>query len=139
MNSRPLPGEDPQTYAIIGAAMDVHRELGHGFLEAVYREALKVELGARGIPYHSEVHLLISYKGRQLATSFRADLVCDDQVLVELKALRYVGGSEEAQVLNYLKASGLARALLLNFGAPSLEFRRFVWSAHQPPLSAKSV
>ena len=127
---------DPQTYTIIGAAMDVHRELGHGYLEAVYHEALRVELGARGIPYHSEVLLPISYKGRQLATSFRADLVCYEQVLVELKALRSVGGPEEAQVLNYLKASGLSRALLLNFGAPSLEFRRLIWSAVQMPTSA---
>ncbi len=136
MKSRPFPDEDPETYAIIGAAMDVHRHLGHGFLEAVYREALRAELRMRGIPYRPEVQLLISYKGRRLATSFRADLMCFDQVLVELKALRSVGGAEEAQVLNYLKASGLPRALLLNFGAPCLEFRRLIWSARRPTQSA---
>jgi len=136
MKSRPLPDEDPQTYAIIGAAMDVHRLLGHGFLEAVYREALRTELGERGISFRAEVPLPITYKGRRLPISFRADLICFDQVLVEHKALRSVGGPEEAQVLNYLRASGLSRALLLNFGAPSLEFRRLIWSPHQLPESA---
>jgi PD-(D/E)XK nuclease superfamily len=79
--------------------------------------------------------------GRRLATSYRVDLVCYDQVLVELKALRGVAGPEEAQVLNHLKASGLGRALLLNFGSPSLESRRFVWSARPSaaPSSASSV
>jgi len=136
MKCRPSPEKDPQTYAIIGAAMEVHRHLGHGFLEAVYREALRVELGTQGIPFHAEVRLPITFKGRLLSTSYRADLICYDQVLVELKALQTVGGAEEAQVLNYLKASGLSRALLLNFGAPSLEFRRLIWSAHQPTPSA---
>jgi GxxExxY protein len=132
MKSRPLPDQDPQTYAIIGAAMDVHRRLGHGFLEVVYREALRAELGMRGIPFLTELQFPVNYKGRRLTTGFRADLVCFEQVIVELKALQRVGGPEEAQVLNYLKASGLSRALLLNFGAPSLEFRRLIWSAHQP-------
>jgi GxxExxY protein len=116
--------------------MDVHRHRGHGFLEAVYPGALRAELGIRGIPFRAEVQLPITFKGRRLATSFRADLVCFDQVIVELKALRSVGGPEEAQVLNYLKASGLSRALLLNFGGPSLEYRRMVWSAHRSTQSA---
>jgi GxxExxY protein len=135
MNCRPSPEKDPQTYAIIGAAMEVHRHLGHGFLEAVYQEAFRVELGLRGIPFHGEVKLPIMFKGHQLATSYRADLVCCEQILVELKALRSVGGAEEAQILNYLKANGLSRALLLNFGAPSLEFRRLIWSSRQPSPS----
>jgi len=118
---------DSQTFAIIGAAMDVHRNLGPGFLEAVYREALRWELGVREIPFQAEVPLPISFKGRRLATSFRADLVCYGQVIVELKALRKIAGVEEAQLLNYLKASGLSRGLLLNFGAPSLRFRRLVF------------
>jgi GxxExxY protein len=119
---------DPQTFAIIGAAIEVHRQLGNGFLEPVYREAMRLELAARAIPFHAEVQLPIFFKGRRLATSYRADLVCYDQVIVELKALRSVGGPEEAQVLNYLKASGLERALLLNFGSPSLEYRRLIRS-----------
>jgi GxxExxY protein len=136
MTKRPLPGEDFQTYAILGAAMEVHRHLGHGYLEAVYREALRTELEERGISFHAEVPLPIAYKGRRLPVSFRADLIYFDQVLVELKALRGIGGAEEAQVLNYLKASGLSRALILNFGAPSLEFRRLIWSANQSIKSA---
>jgi GxxExxY protein len=119
---------DPETYAIIGAAMRVHRELGCGFLEAVYHEALRLALEADGVPCRSEVPFRIQFGGQPLRTLYRADLVCFDDVLVELKALRALGGVESAQVLNYLKASGLARALLLNFGAPRLEYRRLVSS-----------
>ena len=119
---------DPQTYSIIGAAMEVHRELGCGFLEVVYREALWRELESRGVPFRSEVPLPVHFKGVRLPTGFRTDLICYGEVLVELKALRAIGGPEVAQVLNYLKASRLERGLLLNFGAPSLEFRRLILS-----------
>jgi GxxExxY protein len=129
-----LPDRDPETFAIIGAAMEVHRHLGMGFLEAVYVEAVYVEalhyeLTDRDIPFAAEVTLPITFKGRRLVTRYRADLVCYGQVIVELKALRDVGGPEMAQVLNYLKASGLTRGLLLNFGTPQLTYRRFIWSA----------
>ncbi len=113
--------------------MEVHRHLGHGFLEAVYREAFHCELTARAIPFRAEVTFPITFKGRVLATSYRADVVCYGEVVVELKALGSIGGAEAAQVLNYLKASGLSRALRLNFGGPSLEYRRFVWSRHATP------
>lgn len=115
---------DPETYAIIGAAMEVHRQLGPGFLEAAYREALKLEFALRGIPFRAEVPLQIFYKGTPLRTRYKADFLCYDQVLAEVKALRNLTPVELAQALNYLKASQLHRALLLNFGAPALEYRR---------------
>lgn len=98
----------------------------------MYREALRWELGIRTIPFQAEVLLPIVFKEHLLSACYRADLVCFGGILVELKALRAVGGMEEAQVLSYLKASGLQLALLLNFGKPSLEYRRFVWSPRFP-------
>lgn len=121
----PADDRDAETYAIIGAAMRVHRGLGAGFLEAVYQEALGLVLNQAGIPWQREVPFRIQFEGQTLRTTYRADLVCFDQVLVEVKALRKLSGAESAQVLNYLKASGLQRALLLNFGAASLEYRRY--------------
>lgn len=117
---------DEQTYAIIGVAMEVHRELGHGFLEAVYREAFARELRHQSIPFLEECPISVNYKGESLATAYRADFVCYGEVLVELKALGQLSGIEESQVINYLKATGLKRALLINFGTSKLEFRRIV-------------
>lgn len=117
---------DARTHAIIGAALEVHRVLGSGFPEAVYQEALAKELSARGIPFRMQCEIPVFYKGERLATTYRADVVCFDSVIVELKAMRQLTVVEEAQALNYLKASGLRIALLLNFGAPSLQQKRFV-------------
>lgn len=118
---------DEQTFAVSGAAMEVHRQLGCGFLEAVYQAALEVEFEQRGIPFEREVDLSIAYKGRTLSCTYRADFICYDDLIVEIKALARLSGIEEAQLLNYLKATGIKRGLLLNFGAPSLEHRRRVY------------
>lgn len=120
---------DPQTYAIIGAAMEVHRELGPGFLEAVYHDAMVIELGERSVPFSREMILPIDYKGRRLASTYRADFVCYVEIVVELKAASAMTPIDEAQLLNYLKATGFARGLLLNFGRKSLEFKRMVRSS----------
>jgi GxxExxY protein len=119
---------DPQTHAIIGAAMEVHTELGPGFLESVYQEALAREFTASGIPFATEVELPIFYKGERLTTYFRADFICFGEVVVELKALKLLSGVEESQLLNYLKATGNERGLLLNFGSLRLEVKRMVFT-----------
>jgi len=127
---------DPRTHAIIGAAMEVHRQLGRGFLEPVYQDALAKEFGRRGIPFEREVELAVYYKGDRLNASYRADFVCYDKIVVELKALTKLSGVEEAQIINYLKAGDFDIGLLLNFGAESLQCRRFTTEKaleSQPP------
>ncbi|WP_443747439.1 GxxExxY protein [Asticcacaulis solisilvae] len=116
---------DPETYAVIGAAIEVHKELGCGFLEPVYHEALAIELEARNIRHRREAALPVFYKGNQLACGYRVDFICFDTILIELKAIAALTGREEAQTINYLKAAqGLKKALLINFGAPSLQCKR---------------
>jgi GxxExxY protein len=129
--------DDPRTYGIIGAAMEVHKQLGCEFLEAVYQEALAIEFSKRNIAFGREVHLPIHYKGTLLTTSYCVDFICFDSVTIEIKALAHMSGTEEAQVINYLKATGYEVGLLINFGARSLQHRRFVLS--KSAESAKSA
>jgi GxxExxY protein len=117
-----------EVFAIVGAAIDVHKELGPGFLEGVYQEAFEIELTARKISFVSQRPLQILYKGQVLQKSYIADVICYDKVLVELKALDCLSGKEEAQVLNYLKATGLKVGVLINFGSHAkLEWKRLVF------------
>jgi len=127
---------DPETYAIIGAAMTVHRELGCGFLEAVYQDALEKEFQHLNILYKREVKLPAFYRGELLSSYYQADFICFDSVIVELKALQRLSGTEEAQVINYLKASNLHRALLLNFGSKSLQHKRLAFNLRESAQSA---
>ncbi len=121
-----MPDHDPRTYAIIGAAMEAHRTLGHGFLEAVYQEALAIECESRGVPFRREADLRINYKGHVLNKTYKADFVCFDEVIVEVKAQSGLTKADQSQALNYLAVTGLKTALLINFGQPSLEYKRLV-------------
>ena len=117
---------DPRTHAIIGAAMEVHNQLGHGFLEAVYLDAMEIELGLLGIPSQREQELPVMYKGHKLESYYKPDFLCFGSVIVELKALSELNSAHEAQVLNYLKATGLTVGLLINFGQVRCEWKRLV-------------
>ncbi len=130
---------DPQTYAIIGAAMEVHQQLGHGFLEAVYQEALAKEFILQSIPFKREIDLPISYKGETLACKYRTDFICFDEVVVELKAITSLSSVEEAQLINYLKATGKNRGLLINFGSTRLQYKRIVFNYQDPYAISKSL
>jgi len=119
---------DPQTYEIIGAAMEVHSLLGCGFLEPVYHEALAREFLLRSVPFRREVELPIAYKGELLPVKYKPDFICYESVIVELKAIDMFSGKEQAQVINYLKATTFERALLINFGTIHLQYQRLVLS-----------
>jgi GxxExxY protein len=131
---------DAETFAIIGAAMEVHRELGRGFLELVYQSALALEFQERGIPFKAEVALPVRYKHKLLTCAYRADFVCFESVIVETKAIAALTGADDSQLINELKATGMQRGLLLNFGAASLEHKRLVLSPSENlRKSAKSA
>ena len=116
-----------ESYAIIGAAMKVHNELGCGFLESVYQEAFEIELKTRKIPYQRESSLLIEYRGHKLNKEFRADFICYNTIIIELKAVKKIKPIHEAQILNYLKATNLSLGILINFGDLELMTKRFVY------------
>lgn len=115
-----------EAYKIIGAAMEVHKELGPGFLEAVYQEALEIELHKQKIPYEREKLMNVFYKGIKLKKKYSADFVCYDKIIVEVKALSSLSSDHEAQILNYLKTTSLELGLLINFGTKSLQYKRLV-------------
>lgn len=117
---------DPGTYAIIGAAMRVHTELGCGFLERVYHEALAIELAQNDIPFRREADLVVQYRGTPLLCPYRADFICYNSIILEIKALQTLNSEHRAQLINYLKAASLNRGLLLNFGTKRLEHERIV-------------
>jgi len=120
------------TRAVIGAAMEVHSNLGPGFLESVYEAAMAIEFDLRNVPYERQKAIPVMYKGEK-AKDFFCDFLVDGKVLVELKALKTTTGVEEAQVLNYLKATGLEVGLLINFGEQSLKYKRLVLQKKMKP------
>ena len=113
-----------ESYKIIGAAMEVHRLLGCGFVEPVYQEPLEKEFAIRGIPYEREKELTIRYKGSTLTKTFRVDFVCYNKIILELKAAKEFSDEHYAQIYNYLRASALDLGILMNFGNTSLEYER---------------
>jgi GxxExxY protein len=115
-----------EVYNIVGAAMEVSNVLGAGFLEAVYQEALEIELKSRALPFVARPTIRIAYKERILTKQYIPDFICYDQIIVEIKAIKGLTTLEEAQLLNYLKATGKPVGILINFGVPKLEWQRMV-------------
>lgn len=126
MGAEVIYAED--VFRIQGALFEVHRTLGAGFLESVYQEALALEFATRGLPFHGLKPLAISYKGQPLRQQFVADFVCFDRIILELKAVRAIAPEHRAQVINYLRATGMKLGLLVNFGTtPKLQIERFAY------------
>lgn len=116
-----------ETYEVLGACFEVYNEMGWGFLESVYQECLETELTSRAIEFRSHPLVRLQFKERMLEKSFAPDLLCFDEVIVEIKAVRKLAADHRAQLINYLKACHLDVGLLVNFGSyPKLEFERFV-------------
>ena len=115
-----------ECYQIIGAAQEVHKELGSGFLEVVYQDALEMEFQKRNIPYKREYPLSIYYKGKKLKRTFYADFLCFDKIIVETKATKSLSKEFFAQSIHYLKATQLKLSLLINFGESSLIVKRII-------------
>ena len=113
-----------ESYQIIGAAMEVHRQLGCGFVEAVYQEALEREFQLRDIPFEREKELDITYKEKTLSKTFKVDFICYGKIILELKAVKEFADEHYAQIYNYLRASNLELGILINFGSASIEYHR---------------
>lgn len=118
-----------ESHALMGACFQVHNEIGCGFTEEVYQECLEIELTERSIPFEAQRELKLTYRGRELRRTFRPDLIGYGKIVIELKALSALTGEHRAQAINYLKATGMDLALLVNFGSfPKLEYERLVWT-----------
>ena len=116
---------EKESYAIRGAAFEVYKEMGHGFLESVYQECMEKELARMGVLFKAQQELTLSYKGEPLEQTYKPDLICFDQIIVELKAVSEIAPQHEAQLINYLRATGMKLGLLINFGAhPSVQIER---------------
>lgn len=115
-----------EVFCIIGAAIEVANELGCGFLESVYQEALEYELLNRNIPFIAQKEICICYKTIHLHKKFYADILVYNSIIVELKAIKRISEFEDAQILNYLKATNLTLGLVINFGSPKLEWKRYI-------------
>ena len=115
-----------EVYNIVGAAMEVHDVLGPGFLEAVYQEALAIEFRLRDIPFIEQPQLHLAFKGQPLKSTYKPDFLCYEEIIVEIKALSKCGENEEAQIINAIKAAKKRVGVLINFGEPSLYWKRYV-------------
>jgi len=131
MNDAPFPevigsllSTDQLVQRILSAGMEVHGQLGPGYLELVYQEALVLEFTLRGIQHVREVYVPIAYKGHRLSFSFRADFICYGSIVLELKAVQGLSAKDDPQLRSYLNATGHAHGLLLNFGAQRLQYKR---------------
>ena len=113
-----------ESFGIIGAALEVHKVLGCGFVEVVYQEALEEEFRKRNIPFEREKELIINYKGKQLSKTFRADFICYNKIILELKAVSQFTDDHYAQLYSYLKASNMPLGILINFGKANLDYYR---------------
>ncbi|MCL2711026.1 MAG: GxxExxY protein [Planctomycetaceae bacterium] len=117
---------DEESYQIRGACMEVYKEMGIGYLEAVYQECLEREFSARGIPFQSQQELVLHYKGSPLRQTYKPDFICYDKIVVEIKGVPEIHQAHKAQIINYLKATGFKLGLLVNFGAhPLIQIERF--------------
>ena len=115
-----------ESYDIIGCCMEVHRQLGSGFLEAVYQEALEVEFSGADLPFVAQEEIRILYKGKYLDKKYVADFICFDDIIVEIKAVSILTDIHYAQLFNYLKATNFRLGILINFGTKSLQYKRII-------------
>lgn len=116
-----------ESYLIQGAVFEVYKEMGNGYLEAVYQECLEIEFSKNNIPFVSQKNLEIKYKGDKLNQTYKPDFILFDKIIVEIKGVKIIAKEHQAQVLNYLKATGLKLGLVINFGSyPKVEIKRII-------------
>jgi len=129
-----------ECYKIVGAAFEVYKRMGCGFFEGVYQDCLEIELREQNIPFRSQVELAINYREIIIPHTYRADLVCYDKILVELKAVSELSDEHRAQILNYLNASKMQLGLLINFGHyPKIQWERFVFGTELSTKDTKKI